>query len=169
MFILLWAIFLGMPVQAQISINDLPPEEFYDFWVGEWDASWDEPEGKKGKGVNVITKDLDQKVIRESFQILEGQSAGFKGTSISVYQPQFNRWKQAWADNNGGYYDFTGDVDGEQRIFKTQIFELEDGRKFTQRMVFKEITENSMTWDWEASEDGGETWTLNWRIFYTRK
>ena len=81
-FILLWAAFLGIPVQAQTSIDDLPPEEFYDFWVGEWDASWDEPEGKKGKGVNVITKDLDQKVIRESFQILEGQSAGF--ISISV-------------------------------------------------------------------------------------
>lgn len=155
--------------QAQNSISNLEPAEYYDFWVGEWHATWDEGDGKEGKGVNVITKDLDQKVIRESFEILEGQSAGFKGTSISVYQPQFERWKQAWADNQGGYYDFVGEVDGEKRIFRTRVFDLEDGRKFTQRMVFKEITEDSMTWDWEASNDGGETWQLNWRIFYTKK
>ena len=46
---------------------------------------------------------------------------------------------------------------------------MPDGSRLTQRMVFKEIEEDSMTWDWEASKDGGYTWTLSWRIQYKRK
>lgn len=161
--------FLLFPLAAlsQISVESLEPEEYFDFWVGQWEVSWEEGDGM-GHGTNHIVKTLDGKVLRENFEITEGQNTGFKGTSISVYQPRFERWKQAWADNNGGYYDFTGMVEGNKRIFQTEVRELEDGRKFTQRMVFYDITNDSMTWDWEASEDGGETWTLNWRIFYDR-
>jgi hypothetical protein len=87
---------------------------------------------------------------------------------MSVYQPARDRWKQAWADNNGGYYDFTGIFEDEKRIFQTEVNKLPDGRRFVQRMVFYDISEDSFTWDWESSNDGGETWNLNWRIFYER-
>lgn len=168
MFTSLLLLFL-IPLTAfsQNSVENLEPKEYFDFWVGQWEVSWEEGDSM-GHGTNHIEKKLDGTVLQENFEITEGQNTGFKGTSISVYQPQFERWKQAWADNNGGYYDFTGKVDGNKRIFQTEMRELEDGRKFTQRMVFYDITENSMTWDWESSEDGGETWTLNWRIFYER-
>ncbi len=142
--------------------------QYFDFWVGKWEATWDEGDGKTGKGINHITKTLDDKVIQENFQILEGQSKGFRGTSISVYQARFKKWKQAWADNQGGYYDFTGKFEGDKRIFQTGVFDTKDGKKFTQRMVFYNITSDAMTWDWESSNDGGETWTLNWRIRYSR-
>ncbi|MTI89730.1 MAG: hypothetical protein FH748_17395 [Balneolaceae bacterium] len=154
---------------AQSGISDLKPEEYFDFWVGEWMVSWDEDNGKKGSGTNTIEKTLDGTVIQEHFRVHEGKSKGFKGTSISVYQPRFERWKQAWADNNGGYFDFVGKIDGEKRIFQTEVVEREDGSLFTQRMVFYNITDESLTWDWESSNDGGENWTLNWRIFYERK
>ena len=165
---LLTVMLLPLLCFAQTEINDLKPEEYFDFWVGKWEVSWNETEGQKGRGTNVIEKTLDGNVIQENFRILEGHNRGFKGTSITVYQPQFKRWKQAWADNNGGYYDFKGKFDGNKRIFQTGIFELEDGRRFTQRMVFYDIKKDSLTWDWESSNDGGETWQLNWRIFYKR-
>lgn len=152
---------------AQNSADSLEPEQYFDFWVGEWEVSWKEGD-RMGRGTNHIEKIFDGKVIRENFRVLEGQNAGFKGTSISVYQPRLEQWKQAWADNNGGYYDFTGKMDGDKRIFQTDQFEREDGSIFTRRMVFYDITENSLTWDWESSTDGGETWRLNWRIFYKR-
>lgn len=147
--------------------RNLTEAELFDFWVGKWDATWDEGNGIIGKGTNEITKKLDDKVIHENFQILEGQSKGFKGTSISVFQPKFKRWKQAWADNQGGYYDFTGEFDQNTRIFKTQNTN-KSGNKIVARMVFKEIKENSFLWDWESSEDGGKTWKLLWRINYQR-
>jgi hypothetical protein len=160
---------LAVPAFAQTDIEQLEPEEYFDFWVGEWQGSWDEGDGEMGYGTNIVEKTLDGKVIQENFRITEGGQQGFKGTSISVYQPRFDRWKQAWADNQGGYYDFLGKIEGNNRIFQTDVFELEDGREFTQRMVFYDITYESMTWDWEASYDGGETWSLNWRIYYNRK
>lgn len=152
---------------SQNSIENLEPQEYFNFWVGEWEVSWEEGDGM-GRGTNNVEKTLDGSVIQENFEITKGQNAGFKGMSISVYQPRFERWKQAWADNNGGYFDFTGKIEVNKRIFQTEVRELEDGREFTQRMVFYDITESSMTWDWESSEDGGESWTLNWRIFYER-
>ncbi|MDZ7720210.1 MAG: hypothetical protein U5K72_15450 [Balneolaceae bacterium] len=154
------SILLAIPLSvfSQESIQNLEPENYFDFWVGKWEVHWEEGDGM-GRGTNHIEKILDGNVIQENFRILEGQNSGFKGTSISVYQPKFERWKQAWADNNGGYFDFTGKIDGEKRIFQTEIFEREDGSKFTQRMVFYDITEHSMTWDWESSTDGGKTWS----------
>ncbi len=159
--------FLVFVIQAQ-NLNELDSARYFDFWAGEWVASWDEGEGVKPLGENTISWNLDDQVLVENFRILEGQNSGFKGTSISVFRPQLNQWKQAWADNNGGYFDFTGAFDGEKRMFQTAIFERGEA-KIQQRMVFYDIKEKSMTWDWELSTDGGETWNLNWRIFYTRK
>lgn len=160
---LLALLLIGMGLQT----TEIPEEEYYDFWVGEWAATWDEGDGKMGKGTNSITKILDGKVIQENFQILEGQSKGFKGMSHSVYRSQFKTWKQAWVDNQGGYFDFTGRIDGDKRYFETQVFDRGE-KQVQQRMVFYDIQKDSFTWDWESSQDGGETWTLNWRISYTR-
>ena len=145
------------------------PERYFDFWVGEWEASWSEGDGKVGKGTNRIEKILDGKVLKESFEITEGQSVGFKGTSISVYQAAQKTWKQSWADNQSTFYYFEGALSGENRIFQTKVYPAADGKQLTQRMVFKDIRKNSMTWDWESSSDGGRSWTLSWRIEYQRK
>lgn len=145
------------------------PEAYYDFWLGSWNASWDEGDGKVGRGTNRITYILDSTVIHEDFRILEGQSKGFKGTSISTYQKQLKTWKQAWADNQTGFLYFLGKIDGNKRIFQTPSVERPDGTQLTQRMVFYDIQEDSFMWDWETSKDGGESWTLNWRITYERR
>lgn len=155
-------------ISTQVLAQQENPETYFDFWVGNWEVTWDEGDGKHGKGTNLIEKTLDGAVIQENFRILEGNQTGFKGTSLSVYNPQTQIWKQAWADNQGGYFDFTGITENDQRIFQTVERELQDGRKIIQRMRFYDIEENSLTWDWESSFDGGENWTLAWRIFYKK-
>jgi hypothetical protein len=140
---------------------------WFDFWVGKWEASWEEPGGKTGKGRNVVTKILDNRVVQENFKIEEGASKGYLGTSLSVYNPKRKTWHQGYADNQGAYFNFIGERDGEKRIFKTEVV-TNAGKQITQRMVFYDITENAMKWDWESSDDGGKTWKLNWRIFYKR-
>ena len=156
---------LGIPglVCGQNSSASGDESTKMDFWVGEWQLSWD-----GGKGVNRIEKTLDGQVIQENFEGIEGQYAGFKGTSISVFNPQSGSWHQAWADNNGGYINFIGEMDGDKRIFKTLPRQGPNGTTIISRMRFYDIEEDSFTWDWERSTDGGETWTLNWRISYTR-
>lgn len=159
---------LSVSVNAQNRIDELKPEQYFDFWVGEWELSWTDNEGNPGKGTNVIEKILDGKVIQEHFQSIGGKLEGYKGTSISVYNPQRESWHQAWADNQGGYIDMKGSIDGNKRIFQTGARPGPQGGSIISRMVFYDITENSFTWDWESSTDEGKTWTLNWRINYKR-
>lgn len=135
-----------------------------DFWVGTWDLVW---EG--GKGKNVIEKKLGGRVIQENFEALEGNFKGYLGTSISTFSPADGKWHQAWADSNGGYIDLIGIMDGDNRIFQmTSPRQLPNGSMIISRMRFYNITEDSFTWDWEASADEGKSWKLNWRIEYTR-
>ena len=152
---------------GQVSAQSLPVPDsaLFDFWVGEWDLTWTNADGKIDKGTNSIKKILDGKVIQENFCETNGD---FKGTSISVYNQTKKTWHQAWADNRGGYYDFEGAVEGKKRIFKTQLKNV-NGEKVIQRMVFYDIADDALTWDWEISRDGGATWQLQWRIHYQKK
>jgi len=164
---ILYSLILGFITISPISsAQELGPESF-DFWVGKWDLTWDDGDGKVGKGTNHIIKTLDEKVIQENFEAKDGQLAGFKGTSISVYNAKNKTWRQAWADNQGGYFNFVGDSDGDKKIFKTQPVER-DNKTIILRMVFYDFSNNTLTWDWERSEDGGKTWNLSWRINYAR-
>lgn len=140
---------------------------WFDFWVGQWEVSWDEQDGKTGRGKNRIVKILDNTVIQENFRIEEGTSKGYLGTSISVYNAKTRTWHQGYADNQGAYFNLTGERTGDKRIFKTEPV-TRNGKQFIQRMVFYDITHRSFIWDWESSDDGGTTWKLNWRIRYTR-
>ena len=150
-----------------IAQSDQLDSATYDFWVGKWDAKWENANGSTGSGTNHIFKVLGGTVIEENFTITGGAQAGFLGKSISVMDVNKN-WHQAWADNQGGYFDFVGEVLGDKKIFKTKLVER-DGKKIIQRMVFYEIKEDSFTWDWEGTQDGGDTWNLLWRISYTRQ
>ncbi len=94
---LLFFIFLN-PLQAQDSLRP----DMLDFWVGNWQLTWKMQDGSIGKGANEIVKTLDGKVIQEHFRATNASNmTGFKGTSISVFNPKSNSWHQAWADNQG--------------------------------------------------------------------
>ncbi|MEO8589265.1 MAG: hypothetical protein ABI432_07860 [Flavobacteriales bacterium] len=132
----------------------------FDFWLGEWQCQWNNAEGEMITGSNSITRIMGGRVIQERFS---DPSANFEGMSLTVLDPRDTLWHQAWADSDGSYFDFVGSVDGEHRIFSTHAGTV------VQRMVFSDIRADSFQWDWEKSTDGGTTWTLNWRIHYTRK
>lgn len=156
---------ISLVVQAQPKNMDAA--NYFDFWVGEWDLTWKYPDGSTGKGKNTISWVLDDNVILESFEGHTGPYEGYIGKSWSVYTAQTDTWNQTWVDNQGGYLDFTGEFDGEKRIFSRQVTGS-SGQTLIQRMVFHDVQEDSITWIWESSSDEGETWTENWRIQYVR-
>ena len=43
------------------------------------------------------------------------------------------------------------------------------GEKCKQRMVWYDIEEQQFQWNWERSDDGGQTWRTLWHIDYTKK
>jgi hypothetical protein len=38
-----------------------------------------------------------------------------------------------------------------------------------QRMVWYDIEADRFLWNWERSDDGGQTWRVLWKIDYTRR
>src|SRR5688572_8231363 len=159
------AILLACNVQLYAQSITVQDSSIFDFWLGDWNLTWVDAEGQVNRGTNRIVKILDGKVIQENFSDEKGS---FKGMSLSVFNPTSKTWHQAWTDNQGGYFDFVGQVEGDRRIFKTQLRER-NGEKIIQRMVFYNINANSLIWDWELSRDGGASWQLQWRINYSKK
>lgn len=158
----LYLLFVFSVVLVSPTIGQLDSHSF-DFWIGKWKIAYIDNKGDTLHGTNTILPTLDGQVIQENFV----SDVGFKGTSISVYNPQTKMWNQAWADNSGGFFHFVGDMDSGNPVFKTLPIQQNDKTK-VQRMIFREITEHSLTWDWQKSEDNGQNWTLMWRIWYSK-
>ena len=142
-----------------------------DFWIGEWsgrsmtpDTSY-ESGWKIGKIQNSITKILDGCAVEGNFDgsMLDNPLIG---KSSSVYNKREGIWHQSWVDNTGGYLAFYGIFDDDTRRFRKDV--AREGNDLILQITFYNIEKDSFTWDCERSVDEGETWTLIWRIEYTR-
>lgn len=159
-------IFFSASIQGQEGTPKEPPcasPEFsqFDFWVGEWNLTW----GDSGRGTNTIDKVMGGCVIQENFD--GTPSIQLKGMSVSTYNKNQGKWQQTWVDNSGGYLDFVGEFK-EGKMILSRSFE-KDGNKIEQRMVWYNISDNELDWNWERSDDNGETWKVFWKIHYQRK
>jgi hypothetical protein len=152
-----------------VSVSDSPAQDKpcssqeasqFDFWVGAWDLTWSDTV----TGTNTITKELNGCVIHENFN---SPSTNFSGKSYSVYNTDKGIWQQTWVDNQGGYLDFTGGLE-EDNMILSRSFTGPKGNYVIQRMVFFNITNDSLDWSWESSLDSGKTWNQNWLIHYKR-
>jgi hypothetical protein len=144
-----------------------PQQQQLEFWVGSWDLTW--PGAKEGQvdhGTNTITRVLESCVVEENFSA--GDSGHLRGMSVSTFDTRAGTWMQTWVDNEGGYLDFVGEFKDGQMILSREATRP-DGTKILQRMVWKNIQPDQLDWSWEASKDGGKTWTVQWPIHYKRK
>jgi hypothetical protein len=143
------------------SGDDLIPERNqFDFWVGEWELTWSDG----GRGSNTITREYDAWVIREQF---DGGETGFRGMSVSVYDTITGKWHQTWVDNSGNYFDFVGSFRDGVMDLRTE--RLIDGEPVPYRMIWYNISADSLDWSWQKSGDGGENWQNLWKIHYVRR
>ncbi len=167
MAIILSTLLIPVADHKQNRAADLQPEQHFNFWIGEWDVSWHDEDGNAASGRNLIRRILNDRVIEENFSVLSGRYESYSGRSWSVFDDGLGEWKQTWVDNNGAYLDFTGAIDEDKRIFQ-RVGKDNHGKTVHQRMVFYDIGDDSFTWDWQVSIDGGASWELRWRIFYNR-
>lgn len=151
--------------QDNKSPCSLPESKQFDFWLGEWNLSWKDADGKDLSGTNKINKILDGCVIQENFETADGT---FKGTSVSLYNQRLNKWQQTWVDNAGAYLDFTGEFSND-RMELSRDAKDKNGNPIKLRMIFYNITNNEFDWNWEKSDDNGSNWKVLWKIHYKRK
>jgi hypothetical protein len=169
---LLLAVLVLLPLNISLAQDSQPapppppcsqPEySQFDFWIGEWNLTW----GDSARGTNTITKDYNNCVIIENFDGHPG--INFTGMSISTYNSYAKNWNQLWVDDQGGYLDFVGAFQ-DGKMYMSRTFEDKDGNLIIQRMVWHNIEENSLDWNWERSIDSGSTWETRWSIHYERK
>jgi len=151
---------LGIAQEAAQMPCSSPPAAQFDFWLGEWDLTWSD----SLKGSNTINKIMNGCVILEQF---DGHPAmEFRGMSVSVFGND-GKWHQTWVDNQGGYLDFDGGFSDGKMILSRQA--TRGSETILQRMVFFNISENELDWDWQRSDDDGRTWKSLWKIHYDRK
>lgn len=150
-------------VQAEPLTLQLDAGRQFDFWLGEWDCSWDDGDHRQ-LATNSVYLDLGGKVVVENF---DGRpSLDFQGLSFSVYDRNARCWKQTWVDSDGNYLDFVGS-------FENGVMELRrsgevDGATARFRMRWENIERDSFDWSWQRSDDDGETWTSLWEMEYSR-
>ena len=158
---------LACTMQTTLAAPAAQPADLFDFWLGDWQVSWRNADGTTGKARNHVARILDGNVIEERFEEDAGDPAPLlKGRSLSV-RDSAGLWRQAWADNQGGFFALSASVDGDKRLFSTALTAAGAEVK-GQRMVFHDITPDAFTWDWEGTTDGGRTWKLLWRLAYRR-
>ncbi len=153
------------------SAHSAPEAKQFDFWLGEWELAWPGeqtglPAGQIGRGTNSVKAILDGAVIQENF--VDNAPNSLRGMSVSVYNQRLGKWQQTWVDNQGGYLDFAGEFkDGKMILARSAT--TKDGKEIMQRMVWHNIKPDELDWNWEASQDGGKTWQVNWQIHYKKK
>ena len=154
---------------GKTSPCSLPEFRQFDFWLGDWDCastSVDSTGAEKTVVMhNRVTVILDSCVIKEDFDARP--ASPLRGQSFSTYDTQLGKWRQVWVDNSGGYLDFVGEFrDGMMDLRRTAT---RNDSTFIQRILYKNITPDSLLWQWERSDDNGETWRVLWTLFYTRR
>lgn len=123
-----------------------------DFWIGSWQCT-DAADGSVG--TNTIRRILGGKVVEETFAIVDAAGEALNGRSWSVLDRD-RGWLQTWVDDQGSYLDFTGGMTDEGFVFARP----------GARMVFRDVKDDSFTWDWEKRVD--DRWSLVWRLDYLR-
>ena len=160
-------VLVSQTLRAQDAPAYCAGEEYrrLDFWIGTWRVSWGAGD-QAGEGTNIITRSLDGCVIEEQFDggVISGQH--FRGMSISIYDQKEAQWRQTWMDNQGGFFDFYGQDLGDDFVFQTRQSVRKPG--VILRMLFTDITKDSLTWRWQKSEDLGNEWKDLWVISYRR-
>jgi len=131
-----------------------------DFWIGQWDATWD-----GGGGTNSVTQELDGHVVIERFEAAAPDS--FSGLSVSVPDPATDRWRQTWVDSTGHYWAFDGGPEADGTfVFATPA--RVDAEQVFKRMVFSGLQPDTFDWRWEFSANGRQ-WEQRWAIQYRRR
>jgi hypothetical protein len=152
------------PTQAPCSD---PAYRQLDFWVGDWDASFDAGGGKTGHASNHITRDeYGACVIAEHFA---QPDVGYVGGSYSMFDNQTGQWRQTWVDNRGSLFVLTGGpVSGQSHVFELKTADVRGPTKAFKRMIWQDVKPDSFTWRWQSQEPDG-SWKDAWVLHYTRR
>jgi hypothetical protein len=135
----------------------------FDFWLGDWEVR-----GPTGQvvGHNRVTSVLGGCAIREEWTSADGRSIG---TSLNAYDPRSKRWHQSWVDNSASRLDLVGGLVGGAMVLEQRTRRAPTDPEDVQRITWTPMPEGRVRQHWQASTDGGATWTTAFDGVYARR
>jgi hypothetical protein len=127
-----------------------PEHRQFDFWLGTWDVV----ANGKTAGRNRIEADLDGCAILESYEA----TGGYRGRSVNFYDRVTKSWYQAWIDYQGGALLLRGAFRDGKMVMESEPLPMTPQGGGIQRITWTPAADG-LRQHWEASADGGKTWT----------
>jgi hypothetical protein len=133
-----------------------PEHRQFDFWLGEWEVFL--PNGKKAGDSRIES-------IAAGCALLENWTGtgGFSGKSLNSYDGTDKRWHQSWVDSSGSRLELAGAYADKRMVLSS----APGGT--VQRIAWSVNDDGSVRQLWEATEDGGKTWTVQFDGRYMRR
>jgi hypothetical protein len=166
-------LFVAAQAYAQTSQRD--GQHDFDFEIGTWktqlrrlqrplsgSTNWLEYEG-----TTVVSKGLDGRANLVELKV-SGPAGRLEGLSLRLYNPQSRQWSLNFANVNDGTL-VTPSI-GEFKNGRGEFYNQEtfNGRAIFVRFVITRISDDQYRFEQSFSNDGGQTWELNWIAIDTR-
>jgi hypothetical protein len=135
-----------------------PEYRQFDFWLGDWDVESPASPGRTSR--NRISSINDGCTLREEYTT----PIGYAGTSLNFYDGVRKVWHQTWIDNQGGALYLEGGLVGESMVLATT-----GDPQSVNRITWTPLDDGRVRQHWEATSDGGRTWTSVFDGYYTRR
>ncbi len=166
-------LFISFQTLAQINQRD--GQHDFDFEIGTWkthlrrlqrplsgSTNWVEYEG-----TTVVSKVLDGRANLVELKV-NGPAGRIEGLSLRLYNPQSRQWSLNFANITDG--QLTRPAIGEFKNGRGEFYNEDtyNGRAIFVHFVIIKITDDQYRFEQSFSEDGGQTWELNWIAIDTR-
>jgi hypothetical protein len=121
----------------------------------------------ESEGTGACFKIWDGRAQMDTIE-LDGPSGRIEGLTLRTYDPQSHQWRLYWANSKTGKMD--PPQVGEFKNGRGEFFAQDtiDGRTIFIRYVWTKMTTNSPHFEQSFSDDGGQTWEVNWIADQTR-
>ena len=133
----------------------------FDFWVGDWVVHG--PAGALA-GTNTIERAERGCVLLENWQ----SATGGTGMSINYLDKATGEWVQIWNAEGGSQINIRGGITDEGMLLVGTIHYVANGTTTPFRGLWTLLDDGRVRQFFEASNDGGETWSTWFEGFYTR-
>lgn len=160
---------------------DAPPYRRFDFWLGSWAVRQEIRTGEGGflelPARDSVSRTLDGCALLEHWEgdvqfFWEGMDRPVHlwGLSVRSYDERSGKWEINWMDSRRPTFGepFRGGFRDGRGVF-IRRGAAPDGSRRDYRIVFSDITPESLEWELDSSRDAGATWTPLWRMHFVRR
>lgn len=140
-----------------------PMHRQFDFWIGEWTVT--DSARTVVMGRNSVTLEDSGCTIHEHW--VAGGSVPNTGQSLNAYDAATRLWGQDWVGSGGDVLHLRGGLREGAMVLEGDV-PAAGGAATRNRVTWTPKPDGRVRQLWEASTDGGRTWSVSFDGWYAR-